>query len=78
MPRDPLHGLLKRNQTLDLPGGDAEQAARQLDLLHAAEGVCDAPSALGDEDIRLACDALGQGDAAAIALAERLRRYLRG
>lgn len=33
MPRDPLHGLLKRNQTIDLPGGDAEQAARQLATL---------------------------------------------
>ncbi|MCA9627426.1 MAG: hypothetical protein KC766_07160 [Myxococcales bacterium] len=33
MPRDALHGLFKRNQTIDLPGGEAEQAARQLAVL---------------------------------------------
>jgi hypothetical protein len=30
VPSDPLLGLLQRNRTIDLPGGDAEHAARQL------------------------------------------------
>lgn len=33
MPRDALHGLLKRHRTIDLPGSEAEEAARQLAVL---------------------------------------------